>query len=198
MHFQVTIEGVTPLLMNRFTEEAEIAVPGGAADGTRPAFSGKKGAPREQATPKRYYDRDTGALYLPGTMIFAAIIEAGKFHKVGRKQLTTRDSSLIPAGVTVEDLVCPLGTAEWEVDSRSVVNPSTKGRIMCHRPRLDNWRTSFTLDIDTTVFDPRLIRQVVDDAGKKVGIGDYRPQRKGPFGKFTVIEWKEQAASKAA
>ncbi len=70
--------------------------------------------------------------------------------------------------------------------------------MMCHRPRLDQWSFSFTLDIDTTVFDPKLIRSVVDDAGKKIGLGDFRPQRKGPFGRFVVVEWKEMKETKAA
>lgn len=87
--------------------------------------------------------------------------------------------------------MCPLDTKQWEVDSRSIVNPSTRGRSMCHRPRIDKWSLSFTLDIDTTVFDPKIIRLVVDDAGRKIGLGDYRPARKGPFGKFVVTNWSE-------
>ncbi len=45
-----------------------------------------------------------------------------------------------------------------------------------------------------------LVRALVDDAGKKVGLGDYRPERKGPFGKFVVTKWEEakEAKPKAA
>lgn len=190
MKVQVTIEGITALLMNRFTEAAEVAVSGG----TSVSFRGDKGTPREQAAAKRYADQD-GNLYLPGPNIFAAIIAAGTFHKAGKSKLTTMKTSLIPAGVMVEDLVCPLHTADgepirdWEVDSRSVVIPSTGGRIMCHRPRVDAWACTFTLDIEKDMFTPNLIRAVIDDAGKKIGVGDYRPQRKGPFGRFVVKQW---------
>jgi hypothetical protein len=46
MQIQVTIEGVTPLLMNRFTDEAEIAT----TSGHSPAFHGSsRGTPRERA-----------------------------------------------------------------------------------------------------------------------------------------------------
>lgn len=186
MKITVTIQGVSPLLMNRFTEANEIAVSGG----TTVAFRGSKGTPREQAEPKRYCDTK-GVLYIPGPNIFSALIAAGSFHKAGKSKITTMKTSLVPAGIQVEDLVCSLDTDQWEVDSRSVVIPSTGGRIMCHRPRVDKWSLSFTLDVDTTMFDPKLVRAIVDDAGKKIGLGDYRPARKGPFGRFVVTKWDE-------
>jgi hypothetical protein len=60
---------------------------------------------------------------------------------------------------------------------------------MAHRPRIDRWRLSFTLEVDTGMFSPAVVRMLVDDAGKRIGLGDYRPARKGPFGKFVVVEW---------
>lgn len=193
MKIKVTISGITPLLMNRFHEAAEVAVSGG----TSVTFKGDKGTPREQAELKRYSDAQ-GRLYIPGPNIFACIIAAGTFHKAGKSKLTTLRTSLIPAGVMVDDLVCNLIDAdgdpltEWEVDSRSVVIPATGGRIMCHRPRVDVWSAAFTLDVDTTMFSPALVRSVVDDAGKKIGLGDFRPARKGPFGRFVVSHWEAQ------
>lgn len=185
MEIIVTIEGVTPLLMNRFTEANEVQVSGG----TSVTFKGARGTSREQAAPKAYAD-EKGILFIPGPNIFAAIVAAGTFHKAGKSKLTTMKSSLIPAGLIVQELVCSLGTKDWEVDSRSVVIPSTGGRVMCHRPRIDKWSLTFTLDVDGSMFDPTLVRAVVDDAGKKIGLGDYRPARKGPFGRFVVKQWK--------
>jgi hypothetical protein len=185
MKVQVEIQGITPLLMNRFTEASEVKMSGG----TSTTYKGERGTSREQAAPKAYMD-DKGFLYVPGPNIFAAIIAAGVFHKAGKSKVTTMKTSLIPAGIMIEELVCPLGTKEWEVDSRSVVIPSTGGRIMCHRPRVDKWTLSFTVDIDTEMFSPGLVRALVDDAGRKIGLGDYRPSRKGPFGRFNVKTWK--------
>lgn len=184
MRIEVTIEGITPLLMNRFTEETEVNLSGGHS----PTIRGGRGTPREQAEKKAYKDQD-GYLYLPGPNIFSCLVMAGAFHKAGRVKVTTQKSSLIPAGIAVEELVCPLGTKDWECDSRSVVIPSTGGRIMCHRPRLDKWKVIFTLQVDDGMFAPTFVRLLVDDAGKKIGLGDYRPQRKGPFGRFVVSGW---------
>lgn len=186
---KVTLRGETPLLMNRFHEEAQQKVEGGRAM----AVNGDRGTPREQATPKVYSD-PKGRPVIPGPNFFSCLVEAGKYHKVGKKQVTTGRSSLIPAGLSVSEIESHvLGEdgkpAAWEVDSRPIVNPATKGRRLTHRPRFDDWGVTFTLDVDVAMFDPKFIRQLVDDAGMRVGLGDFRPDRKGPFGKFKVSQW---------
>jgi hypothetical protein len=195
---KIKIEGTTPLLMNRFTDEAGQKTSGG----TSTVMVGNKGTPREQAEKKLYVD-EHGVLHIPGTNIFRALIDAGIFHKAGRSKITTQKSSLVPAAVSLVEMTCPLagpdGQPKWEVDSRSVVIPSTGGRIMCHRPRLDRWALAFTLDVDTTMFTLEIVRLLLDDAGKRIGLGDFRPARKGPFGRFVVVGWEvDKAAKKAA
>lgn len=186
---EVTIEGISPLLMNRYTDEAAMKSEGG----TSATYVGTKGTPREQAAKKRYVD-ERGVLHLPGPNVFRAIIDAGTFHKAGKSKVTTARTSLVPAGVALVELTMPvLGhddkEAAWEVDSRSVVIPSTGGRIMCHRPRVDQWRLNFTLEVDPSMFNVSLVRALVDDAGRRIGLGDFRPARKGPFGRFVVTRW---------
>ena len=34
------------------------------------------------------------------------------------------------------------------------------------------------------------LRQVVDDAGSRCGLLDFRPEKKGPFGRFMVTSWQ--------
>lgn len=135
-------------------------------------------------------------LYLPGTNVFAAIVNAGRFHKIGRRQVTTGKTSIVPGGIMILELMCSLGTRDFEVDSRRAVNQNTGGAVMAHRPRIDNWRTSFTLDIDETLFAPEFVRVLVDDAGRRIGVGAYRPERKGPFGRFVVTKWEAVAEGK--
>lgn len=187
MQIEVTITGISPLLMNRFTDEAEVAT----SSGHSPAVgNGNRGTPREQAERTAYRDPTMGDLFLPGPNVFAALIDAGKFHKIGKNKVTTMRSSLIPAGLLVLDMMIPLGTRDFEVDSRRIVNPATNGARLRHRARLDNWEGSFTLDVDADMFSPDFVRALVDDAGKKIGVCDFRPAKRGPFGRFTVTRWK--------
>lgn len=185
MLINVEIAGVSPLLCNRFTDAAQQQVENGTSSVVRP----RKGAPREQAQPKLYFSGD-GKLVLPGPNLFAAIVDAGRFIKTGKSKVTTTRSSLVPAGIALLDPELPLQPQKWEVDSRAVVNPSTQGRMMCHRPRFDQWRVKFTLNVDAEMFSADTVRELVDIAGSRIGVGDFRPARKGPFGRFKVVSWK--------
>ena len=181
---KVEIEGLTPLLMNRFTDETEVKI----SSGTSSTMRGNWGTPREQAAKTAYKD-EKGNLYIPGANLFKAIIEGGRFHKIGKKQVTISNSTMITGGVFLKEVVLPLGTKKFEVDSRSVVI-NGKSRIMKHRARLDTWKLTFELEIDDTIFTVDFVRQFVEDAGKRIGLGDFRPDRKGQFGRFAITKWQ--------
>lgn len=191
------IQGESPLLMNRFTEASAAKV----SAGTSVIGISSKGTPREQAAPRLYTSAD-GKPILPGPNVFRGLIDAGQFHKAGRKQITTAKSSLIPAGIHLVEIECPIlnpfGPVTWEVDSRSVVNPSTGGRMMCHRPRFDVWKIEFTLQVDDQMFDEAITRRLVEDMGRKVGLGDFRPSRKGPFGRSMITSWVREVSKIAS
>lgn len=188
MQILCTIEGIAPLLMNRFHEAAQQK----ASAGTSSTMAGKKGSPRDQAEPKVYVGAN-GKPVLPGTNFNAAVVEAGKFIKSGKSKLTTTRSSLVPAGLSILEVEAPITPSKWEVDSRAVVIPSTGGRILCHRPRFDEWRVTFTLEVDESMFDESIVRELVDLAGQRIGLGDFRPQRRGSFGRFKVVSWRKSS-----
>ena len=83
----------------------------------------------------------------------------------------------------------PLGTKTYEIDARPVVVPATKGRIIRFRPRLDAWSATFTLEWDDTLLTETQVRRIVDDMGQRVGLLDFRPEKKGPFGRCVVTRW---------
>ena len=185
----VSIEGTTPLLCNRFTDAAQMA----ATNGSRIATVGEKGTPLEQAQSRLYLGHD-GKPMIPQPNLFRCLIDSGRFFKSGKSKITTQKTSLIPACLEVDGVEIPIEHKEpWTVDTRAVRIPSTGGRILCHRPCFNDWRLAFTLRIDTDMISVKLVRELVDAAGKRVGLGDFRPDCKGPFGKFVVVRWEEQA-----
>lgn len=186
LQYKITISGESPLLCNKFTDAAMLKLDGGTS---AIASASDKGTPRDRATERVYTDA-TGKPVLPGPNLYRAIIDAGRFHKAGKEKITTVKSSLVPAGIWLKEIEIPIVDGSWEVDCRTVVNPATGGRMVAYRPRFDRWSVSFTLDVDDKMFGASIVRALVDDAGQKIGVGDFRPARKGPFGRFKVTSWK--------
>lgn len=180
------IEGVAALLQHRFGEDAE-------ADAASRRVQTNRGTPREQAERVAYRQPDD-SLYLPGAAIARLLREAGGAHKQRGSRKSVK--YLVPAAVIVLDdaiaLLDPqdsLALKDFEVDSRPVTIPSTKGRIMRHRPRLDSWAAEFSLQIDENVLDVELIHLLLEEGGRQLGVGDFRPDRGGPFGRFAIASW---------
>ncbi len=185
---KVTIEGTTPLLCNRFTDAQQLS----ATTGSRLVTVGEKGSPQEQAKARLYIGHN-GLPMIPQPNLFRCLIDAGQFFKNGKSKITTQKTSLIPACVEVEGLELPIEHKDpWSVDTRAVRIPSTGGRILSHRPCFHDWRITFTLGVDTGMITLNLMREIVDAAGKRVGLGDFRPACKGPFGKFVVVNWDQE------
>lgn len=185
---QVKIEGKTPLLCNRFTDEAAMK----ATARTSGVMQGDGGTPQEQAKKKLYIGHDEKPM-IPQPNLFRCLIDAGVFFKSGKSKITTQKSSLIPACVEIEGIELPLEHKEpWSVDTRAVRIPSTGGRILCHRPCFNDWGLEFSLLYDHDMIDAKLVRDIVDAAGKRIGLGDFRPSCKGPFGKFVVTKWESE------
>lgn len=190
----ITIEGTTPLLLNRFTDQAAEK----ASSGNSVSTVGDRGTPREIAEQKLYLGADRAPM-IPQPNLFRCIIDAGKYFKAGKSKVTTIKSSLIPACLELsgasEALEIPIVHREpWQVDTRPVRIPSTGGRILAHRPCFHDWKLIFRCELDESVISTKLLREIIDVAGKRIGLGDFRPDCKGPFGKFVVIRWDELKA----
>lgn len=188
MKIKIRIEGTTPLICNRFTDEAAIS----ASSGVRGSgAAADRGTPLEIAKAKLYSGLDGGAM-IPQPNLLRCLVEGGRFHKMGRTQITTAKSSHMYSCLDIEGAEIKLQHRQpWKVDTRAVRIPATGGRILAHRPMFDDWALEFVCDLDTDIVGVKTFRNIVDDAGRRIGLGDFRPATKGPYGKFLVTRWEE-------
>lgn len=195
MEILITIEGTTPLICNKFTDAAAAS----SSAGSRGASAGAdRGTPLEIAESKLYIGLD-GKPTIPQPNLLRCLVEGGRFTKVGKAQVTTAKSSQMYACVDVQGAEIPIIHSQpWKVDTRAVRIPSTGGRILAHRPMFDDWKLEFAVDLDTSIMGEKLFRQITDDAGKRIGLGDFRPQCKGPYGRFHVVHWEVVKVALAA
>jgi len=188
-HIDIEIEGVTPLLCNRFTEEQQAS----ASSNTSASVVGDRGTPREQSEKKLYLSADGKRHIIPGPNLFRCLIDAGKFFKAGKSKVTTIKSSIIPACVSMDNVEVDIIHKEpWEVDSRPIRNPATGGRRLTHRPMFNDWKLKFAVTLEEEMIAEKTFREIVDAGGKRIGLGDFRPDCKGMFGKFVVTKWKSK------
>lgn len=185
MLIEVTVQGITALMIDKFTNEMLIGGP--KTTGTK-----QEVPPKDQAEKCLYRD-DEGTCIFPADNLLAALIDAGRYIKIGKRQLSTRDTTVITSFLGIVESFIPIKSAKgWRVDARGVVNQATKGRHIAYRPLFDDWELKFTLDIDTNEVSLISAREIIDRAGKFIGIGVMRPSRKGRYGQFKVVHWKEK------
>ena len=183
---ELTIAGTSPIIINKFTDAAAQA----ATDGERASTKGERLTPAEDAEERLYVD-EQGQPIMPGPNLLMAFTSAGRFFKNGKTQLSTTKSSIIPAAIGLSEVYFPLQSkAPWKVDTRPVRIPATGGRILRHRPMFDDWSIDFSLTVETDLLTVARVRDVVDAAGSRIGLCDFRPECRGPFGRFKVTSWK--------
>lgn len=183
------IEGTMPILLHRFSAQAEAS----SGQKTRRINIGNED-PRTTCEGSVYRD-DDGGLCLPGAAFARLIREAGGSHKQRGSRKTLK--YIVPAAVIVTDELAPLyltdrktRATDFEIDARPVTIPATKGRIMRYRARLNAWTARVYLRINENLLDEATIRMLLSEGVQQQGLGDFRPEKGGPFGVGDVVRWE--------
>lgn len=177
---QVELTGITPLLHNKPEEY-----------GFDEQWVEKKASTDyEKEALKKLYVDSNGKIYQPATHIDRALIESGKKIKVKGQGKATY-SKLFGSMVAVEEFEIVHKIQKYEIHKSLVVIPSTKGRVMRYRPMFKEWKLEFHITFEDEI-PAEVVKEALEIAGKYVGIGDWRPEKKGKFGKFQVTKFEEQ------
>ena len=169
--YKVAIKGVVPLLHHKFTASTERA--------GRQTYD-----PKEEAKKRLYLNKDgvpiQPAVHLEGCFIKSAT----NFKMKGRKTYT----NFCKASLMILEREIPFDNEQataWVIDEQPVV--INRARVLCWRPRWDEWSFHFTLrNLQPSMLDDLTLRKIVEYGGMFVGIGDFRPK----FGRFEVAEFE--------
>jgi hypothetical protein len=165
-----TIEGIVPLLFNRFSEDVGSATP-----------PRKKSYDDREEALKRLYLTEDKQIYTPAEHLDRSMQNASvNFKYSGRK--TFKD--YFKAAVFARPDAIVHKNQEWVIDKRPVV---IKGaRIMRVRPKLEQWGLDFDIEVWDSSIEKKNVNEILAYAGRFVGIGDYRPK----FGRFIVTRFE--------
>lgn len=134
-------------------------------------------------------------LYIPHEAVYSMIIKTAKGFRIRRITL----SGLLAGTMRVEPEKIPLGTDKYVIDERAVVIVGQ--RVLKGRAKLPEWSAKFKLVINTrrlpAGIEPTL-QEVLEDAGIRMGLLDFRPQHLGWFGTFTVTKFEYEGKQATA
>lgn len=123
---------------------------------------------------------------VPSTNLKSTLVEGAKLHKLG--SAFNRCVLILSDSLTVKHSGPASKDKMWEtpacVDCRSV--KVGMARLMRYRPRLNDWSIAVEVVFDEKMIERAQILAAAENAGKYIGLGDYRPAKGGPFGRFTV------------
>lgn len=179
--FTFEVTGISPILMNNPAYMAQ-----------RPTGrTNVKTIPTPEEEAKRsLYRRDNGTLYGPALGFRSGILEAAKGRRIGKKAANT-----ILAGAVFclyEEVSLyhpktkkPITDKQYIIDSRRCVLKGKDG-IIRSRAKIMEWACEVEFEVDSELVDVRIIEEIFQLAGKIIGYLDYRPQKKGFFGRYEV------------
>jgi hypothetical protein len=182
---ETTITGVAPLLFHRWSCDA-VAEKAAAAKGSK--------AKKSDNVESYVYRNDANELCLPGEYLRMAILTAAKFRQDPR---SPRKSAfdLYKAGVVALTDLAGLGVTEWDyLDRRRVV--VQRNAVTRERPAMKaGWSATIQLQVLIPEYiDVAALSDVLSNAGRLVGVGDFRPT----FGRFRVEKFARLELEKAA
>jgi hypothetical protein len=185
---QCTVEGLIPVMFDRFYNPEELE----GASKKKAKTAWKEDLPR-----KLYIDKK--GVYVPSDNVRMMLI--GNKHRTGaakilgnaienRKGKQYLDFCKACVWVVGPDdplkiYFNPLRKTYDDYDERSYIN-ALGSRGITRRPLITTpWSITFFVDVTDDQYDESKIRQFIDVAGMRCGLGAYGPT----FGRFLVKEW---------
>jgi len=172
--FQITIEGITPLLTNKFSDKDRETI----SNKQQKKALGPKEARDPQAEYLSHIHITTdGKPGFPAKGIKAACVSACRF--IDDLPMTRARGAFFVLG----DILPIEGKHQFREDIGYL-----KGTIATpiYRPEFLNWKITFTVLHDPNVISRESIVNLIERAGFHIGIGSWRPEKEGNNGMFQV------------
>lgn len=195
----VPIVGTSPLVVHRFSEKAKKQM--------LDAMQGVKRV-REHKNPQAefegaFYRFEDGRYGFPSIGFKSCMVDAARFyHGV---TMTLLKQVIFVAGkfgvdnVALTEIVGNAEVAEISEDGsdpniimrEDVVRVGQGGTDLRYRPQFTEWRAELTIKYVTSQLSRESVLSLLDAGGMGVGVGEWRPERSGEMGTFTIDEDRE-------
>ena len=179
---KISLEGTSPLLMNRYNVERELKRMKGIRNLNKVYDS-------EVEAEQSAYWTTSGKkeLCIPANCLYTALLGASSFHKIGKRSA----KGILAGSIRIKPDEIKLGTAVYEIDTRPVV--IARQRVLKSRAKLSEWKATFEIAYnEKLITTTTVIKDILEEAGERVGLLDFRPQKGGWFGTFKITKFEAQ------
>jgi len=179
----VWIRGLTPLITHQFSEDA--------ADQMSRKNAGDKKTARGKCDPEKEFEEATyrlsdGDYGIPAVAVKSAIAMAA--HKdLGLPRTVLKRGLFIHADDIPEGGKPLLRIQNTTRIMREDYVKVGQGTDLRYRPEFPKWEIELRIMYDTEWLTPETIIGLLQRAGFGIGIGDWRPEKSGDFGRFEII-----------
>ena len=181
----LTIKGLTGLVLHNFGDKARRQIAEAQSDGAKSPRGARDPASEYEAS---YYRLEDGSFGFVCADFKKCAIRAAKLVDGITMTDCRQMFFVLPDGrdkTSQMDCVRIHGDAIERTDVVRLKNGSADLR---YRPEITNWHTTLRISYDKALTSPEQIASLFLRAGYSVGVGDWRPERDGDFGRFTVAE----------
>lgn len=129
---------------------------------------------------------ETGSPTIPTTALRSCIETAARKLKQGpqvREGLLVEEVETFNYDRTLGTTVEELGKSV-QFTTNVVIQ---RNRIPRTRAKFDEWGVTFVVEADDELVDVTQLEQWLSIAGRRIGLGDWRPEKSGDFGRFALV-----------
>jgi hypothetical protein len=171
-----SILGTAPLLYHRWSVE-------GVEEKSRAAKGSK--AKKSDDLESYVYRDSRGMLSIPAEYFRMSVINAAKFKQDPRSPRKSA-MDLFKAGITPLEEHCSLNVKDWDFVDRRRVMIQRSGITRARPAMMPGWKCDVLLQcLLPEYINPELLNEVLQSAGRLVGVGDFRPSH----GRFQVTSF---------
>ena len=171
------IKGMSPLIQHAWSEKGLDMMRMTAAERKKRQKTARN--PEEEAAAS-CYRTDSGEYGIPLVAFKSALI--GAAHKdFGLEKTLLRKSFFIPS--TDSNSITAI-ESEGYIIREDIVRIGANQTDLRYRPQFNKWRANIVAQIDAELLRPQDVVNLVNRAGFSVGIGEWRPEKGGEFGRF--------------
>ena len=192
MRYRCTLTGVSPIITHNLAAGLDTRSP---AKLEIASITKKRGSNRTESDDLRLIELECqNALYLddggrptvPAAAVRAAIETGARKTKQGPN---VREGMVVESNEFHYDTARYGSTVEELGKSAQFTVPVVvqRARILRTRAKFDTpWSIVAVVDVDDELVDGAMLATWLDTAGRRIGIGDWRPEKSGQYGRFTA------------